>query len=101
MTATVSLPGTELSTTGFTPTGFTAQLTYTPAASASPSPTPTPSSTAASVHPVKGYDGKCLDDKGNSSANRAEVVIWSCSGSRPGRELEVQQQRAQSTTASA
>ena len=28
-----------------------------------------------------GFDGKCLDDKGNSSANRAAVVIWSCSGS--------------------
>jgi hypothetical protein len=32
------------------------------------------------VHPVKGYDGKCLDDKRNSSANGAEIVIWSCSG---------------------
>ena len=37
--------------------------------------------TSAAVHTVKGFDGKCMDDKGNSSANRAAVVIWSCSGS--------------------
>jgi hypothetical protein len=55
---------------------FQATLSYTSAASSSPSAT-----SAASVHPVKGYDGKCVDDKGNSSANGAAVVIWSCSGS--------------------
>ncbi len=33
------------------------------------------------MHPVVGFDGKCMDDKGNSSANRAAIVIWSCSGS--------------------
>ncbi len=57
-----------------TPTGpidYTGTLTYTPAGSA-------PSS---AVHPIKGFGGKCVDDKGNSSANRAVVVIWSCSGS--------------------
>jgi hypothetical protein len=53
---------------------YTGTLTYTPAGS-------TPSSGA--VHPVVGFDGKCLDDKGNSSANRAAVVIWTCSGSDP------------------
>jgi hypothetical protein len=51
---------------------YTGTLTYTPAGS-------TPSSGA--VHPVVGFGGKCLDDKGNSSANRAAVVIWACSGS--------------------
>jgi Ricin-type beta-trefoil lectin domain len=51
---------------------YTGTLTYTPAGS-------TPSSGA--VHPVVGFDGKCVDDKGNSSANRAAIVIWSCSGS--------------------
>jgi hypothetical protein len=43
-----------------------------------PSPTPSPS---ASVPLIKGYGGKCLDDKGNSSANRTEVILWTCSGS--------------------
>ena len=33
------------------------------------------------MHPVKGYDGKCVDDNGNSSANRAKIQIWGCSGS--------------------
>src|SRR5271156_5221059 len=64
----------ECLNTTASPSEFTATLNYTSAAS------PTPSS-APAVHPVKGYDGKCLDDKGNSSSNRAEVVIWSCSGS--------------------
>ena len=32
------------------------------------------------MHPVKGYDGKCLDDKANSSANRTAIIIWTCSG---------------------
>jgi len=62
-----------------TPTGkidYNGTLTYTAAGSSSSS-----SGGSASVHPVKGYGGKCLDDKGNSSANRAEVVIWNCSGS--------------------
>jgi Ricin-type beta-trefoil lectin domain len=58
------------------PDDFTAALSYTAAASPSPSTT-----SGSSVHPVKGFDGRCLDDKGNSSSNRAQVVIWSCSGS--------------------
>jgi hypothetical protein len=78
VTAKVSVPNTVT-----TPANFTAELDYTPASSSpSPGPSPTPV-TGSPVHPVKGFDGKCLDDKGNSSANRAVVVIWSCSGSDP------------------
>jgi hypothetical protein len=33
------------------------------------------------VSTVSGYGGKCLDDKGNSSANGAKVIIWSCNSS--------------------
>jgi hypothetical protein len=54
---------------------FTATLNYTSSASASP----TPGGTNAAVHPVKGYSGMCLDDKGNSSANRTKILIWKCS----------------------
>jgi hypothetical protein len=54
---------------------YTGTLTYTPAGS-------TPSGSAA-VHPVESFLGKCVDDKGNSSANRTAIVIWSCSGSDP------------------
>jgi len=53
---------------------YTGTLTYTAAGSST-------SAGSAPVRPVKGYGGKCVDDKGNSSANGAEVVIWSCSGS--------------------
>lgn len=73
--ATVGLASTD---TG-TPTQFTATLAYTSSSTVTASPSPSPS-TSGAVHPVRGYDGKCLDDKGNSSANRAQVVIWSCSG---------------------
>ena len=66
--AGISLPAHDL-----TPKiDYTGTLSYTPAGSAP---------TSAAVHTVKGFDGKCMDDKGNSSANRAAVVIWSCSGS--------------------
>jgi len=68
--AGISLPANDI-----TPKiDYTGTLSYTPPG--------TPSSGgSAPVHPVKGFGGKCVDDKGNSSANRAEVVIWSCSGS--------------------
>jgi hypothetical protein len=54
---------------------------YQPAASSTPTPTPTPTPTAGAAHLVVGYAGKCLDDAGNSSANRAKVQIWTCNSS--------------------
>jgi Ricin-type beta-trefoil lectin domain len=51
---------------------YTGTLTYTPAGS---------TSSSSAVHPVESLLGKCVDDKGNSSANGAAIVIWSCSGS--------------------
>jgi len=54
-------------------------MTYT--TGASPSPSPSPSPTAAAYHPWQGYNGKCLDDSGNSSALRAKVQIWNCGSS--------------------
>jgi hypothetical protein len=68
--------GISLPTHDITPKiAYTGTLTYTPAGSA-----PTGSGP---VHPIVGFDGKCVDDKGNSSANRAAIVIWTCSGSDP------------------
>jgi hypothetical protein len=52
---------------------FTGSLTYGPASTTSSAPA------AGSVRPIKGLDGKCVDDKRNSSANGAEIVIWTCS----------------------
>ncbi len=50
-------------------------ITYTTGSTASPSASaPAP----ASGHVVQGYAGKCVDDAGNSSADRAKVQIWSC-----------------------
>jgi Ricin-type beta-trefoil lectin domain len=55
---------------------FTGEVTYGPAGSTSTSTSPS----SAPVHPIKGFDGKCVDDKRNSSANGAKIVIWNCSG---------------------
>jgi hypothetical protein len=57
---------------------FTLQLEWTPANSAS-----TASSSTSSTHvsTISGYDGKCMDDKGNSSAKRTEIIIWTCNSS--------------------
>jgi hypothetical protein len=52
-----------------------------PTPTSSPTPTPTSSPTLVAVNLVKGYAGKCVDDSGNSSANRAKVVIWGCNSS--------------------
>jgi hypothetical protein len=54
----------------------------TEAASSTPTPTPTATSSVPSggvTGLIKGYDGKCVDDSGNSSSIRAKVVLWSCS----------------------
>lgn len=77
VSATVSVAKTVTS-----PSQITATLSYTPSSS-SPSPGPSPTPITGSVHPIVGFDNKCVDDKGNSSANRAMIVIWSCSGTDP------------------
>jgi hypothetical protein len=66
VSATVTLSGTG---------SLSVAMTYTLPGSPSPSPSPTPPPPA---HLVKGYGGKCLDDSGNSPANGAKVVIWTC-----------------------
>jgi hypothetical protein len=72
---------TGTTTTPITPDDFTVTVEYVPIASDSTSATPTTTTTAAAdVHPIKGYDSKCVDDNGNSSDNRAKIQIWSCSG---------------------
>jgi hypothetical protein len=79
VSATVSLPASETGTQGFVASQFSVTLSYTSSTS-NPSPGPSPTPITGSVHPVVGFDNKCVDDKYNSSANRAAVVIWSCSG---------------------
>jgi hypothetical protein len=69
--AVVSLPTTDATNR------LTAAMTYTVGASPSASPSPTPPPTSVG-HVIAGYAGKCLDDAGNSSANRAKVQIWNC-----------------------
>ncbi|HTX27675.1 MAG TPA: RICIN domain-containing protein [Streptosporangiaceae bacterium] len=39
------------------------------------------SSSSGPVSLIRGYDGKCVDDKGNSSADGTKVIIWGCNSS--------------------
>lgn len=76
VSATVTLPTSDSTNS------LSVAMTYTTGASPSPSPTPTPSSTTpAAYHPFKGYDGKCMDDWGNGSADRTKIAIWTCNPS--------------------
>lgn len=52
-------------------------LIYAPDPNATPSASPSPAPSG-SAHLYKGVGGKCVDDAGNSSADRAKVVIWTC-----------------------
>jgi ricin-type beta-trefoil lectin protein len=59
--------------------------------SSNPAPTPTATSSAPTGGPVgviKGYDDKCVDDAGNSSAIRSKVIIWTCSSSDKAQKWE-------------
>jgi Ricin-type beta-trefoil lectin domain len=76
---TVSAPSAQ--PTGDTQNEFSASLNYTSSPDASASATATATTSTSAVHPVKGYDSKCLSDKGNSGSNGAKVILWSCSGS--------------------
>jgi hypothetical protein len=70
VSAKVALASTDSTNT------LSVALTYTTAAS--PSPSATSTTAPAPVHWLKGYDGKCLDDAGNSSADRTKIQIWTC-----------------------
>ena len=67
--------GIKLSKFNLAKIAYTGTLTYNPAGSTTTSPG------SAAVHPVVGFGGKCVSDKGNSSSNGAAVIIWSCNAS--------------------
>ena len=52
-------------------------VNYAPNPNASPTPT-SPPAPAGSVKLYRGFGGKCMDAKGNSSADRTKVIIWTC-----------------------
>jgi hypothetical protein len=85
VTATASVPGTT----------STVSAPSSPSPSASPTPavgsltlnvdydpngaaTATATASAPVVHTVSGYKGNCMDDTGNSFAERAKIQIWGC-----------------------
>jgi Ricin-type beta-trefoil lectin domain len=74
---TVSATQTKVSTTA---ASVSIQLQFAPQQGATPTPTPTPTPTSGggTKHLYRGLGGRCVDDSGNSSANGAKVVIWTC-----------------------
>lgn len=80
VTVTATLTGTTNSSTGPTLTLNLDSNQNSPSASPSDSSSST-GSTSASVHQSHGFDGTCIDDKGNSSSVRATVQIWTCNSS--------------------
>jgi hypothetical protein len=79
-TGTSAAPVYSPVTTG----AFELELAWTPSGSSSSSSststtTPPPSTTHVST--ISGYDGKCIDDRGNSSSNRTPIIIWNCNSS--------------------
>jgi hypothetical protein len=54
---------------------ITVEVDYTTGSTSTGPPPP------GTVALIRGYGGKCLDDKGNSSANRTKVIIWTCNSS--------------------
>ncbi|HEY1622680.1 MAG TPA: ricin-type beta-trefoil lectin domain protein, partial [Streptosporangiaceae bacterium] len=59
---------------------YTEQAAPTPSSTASPTPSASTSSAAPKKYnnQVHGFDGTCLDDKGNKSAKRSAVILWQC-----------------------
>ena len=74
LTATLETSSDDTTFTAATTGSFTMTLQWTPAAASSSSAPPS----SVNVSTIKGYDSKCLDDKGNSSSKGTEVIIWSC-----------------------
>jgi Ricin-type beta-trefoil lectin domain len=78
LTAVLEVGTTTDGTTTYSTTttgSFEMELEWTPASSASSTSS---TSSTVSVSTIKGYDDKCIDDKGNSSGNKTEVIIWTC-----------------------
>ncbi len=82
LTATLEASTDGKTFTQTTTGSFELQLAWTPG-SGSSSSSSTATATAPSTHvsTISGYGGKCLDARGNSSANGTKVIIWSCNSS--------------------
>lgn len=69
---------------------LTLNVDFNPQPGASSSPTASASSSApapTTYHLARGFDGKCVDDAGNSKALRAKIQIWSCDSFDPAQGL--------------
>jgi hypothetical protein len=60
------------------------QTNQNPSPSASPSESPSPA-VAAPVDLVRGFDGKCMQDMGDSAAKRTKITIWTCDPTAQGQ----------------
>jgi Ricin-type beta-trefoil lectin domain len=81
LVATLQAGSSAATAVNATSGSFSMDLTYTPGSGSSSSSSSSAPPTTTHVATVSGYDGKCVDDRGNSSSNRAQVIIWSCNSS--------------------
>jgi Ricin-type beta-trefoil lectin domain len=90
VTASAELTNTSSSTSSTAAPTLTLNIDANPQPGSSASPTPSASSsspTKASYHVSRGFDGKCIDDAGNSKSLRAKIQIWSCDTFDPAQGL--------------
>jgi hypothetical protein len=88
VTATAKLSGAGSGSGSTAAPTLTLNVDDNPQAGASSSPTA--SSTPGPVKSYKlarGFDGKCVDDAGNSKSLRAKIQIWSCNSFDPAQGL--------------
>ncbi len=79
LTAELEAGSSATAATDATSGSFTMALEYTPGSGSSSSSSTSPTTTHVST--VSGYGGKCVDDRGNSSSNKTEIIIWGCNSS--------------------
>jgi hypothetical protein len=57
---------------------FQLNMEYDTSATSTATSTSTSTPSSVDVAYISGYGGKCIDDRGNSSSNGAEVILWGC-----------------------
>jgi hypothetical protein len=69
----------------YTSNGLATATATATATTASPTPTASKTTTAPKLYnnQVHGFDGMCMNDKGNSSAKRTKVIVWQCNNKNP------------------
>jgi hypothetical protein len=92
VTATIANDAANVKANYLLASSLIVQVSYTQSVLATPTATtasPTPSASKTTTAPkvynnqVHGFDGMCMNDHFNSSAVRAQIVVWQCNNKNP------------------